>query len=280
LKSSAAGLNPFGSAPGIWNANENFYQDLRHPLFDCRIAGPFSFFLSQELGGFLASLDAGELERLFRFGVPGKILRAKSQTRARQYAFKEMKILPILMISLASAHATTLYNYDLGTNSLNPLGSGLTARLSFYEPFGKDVPIVEALYDLSFYTDPNTSQWTTPELVERFGIQPEIPAYTFHLADANYAGGLISWGFEVEQQTDFSTAAIGSYYLSFGNGAGSAFSLSEYAMQEFWPVIYSHNEGASFGPRARFVGTEQVPEGGSTLLYLAIGMIAFIWRKL
>jgi hypothetical protein len=165
-----------------------------------------------------------------------------------------MSILSSILLAIA------LYQYDFLTFS-GPLSPPeLWGHIEFLEPSGRGG--LEAVHDFSFITDAANNH-------DIFGnLLPEIPAQNLTLNNLTHFAGAFEWS---------ASTLSGDWEMEW-RIADSLFYLSAVHFEELWPLQYNFPESGSLG-RWEFAGQHQVPEAGSTLLYLALGTIPFIWRK-
>jgi hypothetical protein len=94
---------------------------------------------------------------------------------------------------------------------------------------------------------------------------PEIPAHTFHLSEVSDFRGIFSWN---------ESRITGFWQMNFNAvpEMGLFVATDSSRADCFYPLEYVFNEHSNSGSWL-FTGTRNVPEAGSTLLYLALGMI-------
>lgn len=161
--------------------------------------------------------------------------------------------------------AVTVYQYDFHDKWIDETGLAdpPTGTIEFYEPCGQGG--LESVYSLSIksFRSETTDAWGNP--------LPLIPATTFTLNDLSTFRGSFSW------DEDF---LRGSWGMTFNRveDLGLFVRAGDYNIDSFYPLIYWMNEASASGSWT-FTGKRNIPEAGGTLLYMALGMIALIWRK-
>ena len=163
--------------------------------------------------------------------------------------------------------ATLVYRYEFtpsGSTEPVPQGTPMSAYLEFLEPGGEEHGL-GALYDLQFVTNRGFEN----------GIE-RISPFAFRLPDARLRTGVFTTGLFTWNETRVG----GDWELLFGDGNVDPLygEANSGGIECFFPITFFFHESARSGSWL-FTQARSVPEAGGTLLYLAIGMIAFIWRK-
>ena len=145
-------------------------------------------------------------------------------------------------------------------------GSNSSGYIQFLEPEGTGG--LESVYALSMTGLPSS---TTDPISNPL---PLIPAITYHLGDLNRSSGIFQWDKGLLSYT------WQMFFVSLDNPE-VWISVNSTSISSFWPQIYNYNEWQTNGSWV-FAGKKHikdnnghhnVPDGGSPLLLLSLGVM-------
>jgi hypothetical protein len=158
--------------------------------------------------------------------------------------------------------STLVYQYDFTFDAM-PYAEKVSASIDFLQPCGTNLGF-DSIYALRLETLPSATY-------DGFGRPlPLIASRTLSLSDFVPAGPTFS--------LDWNGPRLSGLWAINFNALGLSVQVSDYSLSFFYPLEYAYNESSILG-EWKFAGTRNVPEAGSTLLYLALGIFTLMWRK-